>query len=446
MRVQTAPGHETETITALLARGDVEFATLNYYVQAQSQPDDPEYGLQWGLAKIDASQAWDLNTGNDNIIIAVIDTGIDLDHPDLQAKIITGYDYVNDDPAPDDDNGHGTHVAGIAAAVTNNSLGVAGLNWGARIMPLKALNQTGNGSTFDVAQAVYYAVDHGAQIINLSVGASGSKWPCNWPEIEAAFNYAVSQGVLLVVASGNNGQDGVNCPGAYDQAMAVGSTTPTDERSFFSNYGPRLDITAPGSSIYSTVPDGYGYKNGTSMATPYVSGLAGLLWSFAPSLTAAQVREMIQSSAEDLGLTGWDEEFGHGRINALHALQAVSLQSSPPQLTFLVDDENGSAPVSDNIQVTSLLSETITWTVTISPNVSWLRLGSPASGVVSSTSDPAGITLLATHPVSYGVYTTTVVITGTISSGGKAGPAKTMVQIEYLSQLPRLYMPIILKP
>ena len=447
LRVEVEPGREAETIARLLARGDVEFATQNHVITAAGDPNDPFFSFQWALKQtsdidIDATDAWDTYAGGSNITIAVIDSGVDLDHPDLQASIVPGYDFVNDDNMPDDDNSHGTHVAGIAAAVGNNGIGIAGVSWRASIMPLKILNAGGVGNTFDMADAVHYAVDNGAQVINLSVGAQGTKWPCNWPEVDDAFNYAVNNGVLLVVAAGNGGQSNINCPGAYDQTMAVGSTTSADQRSSFSNYGPRLDIAAPGSFIYSTFPGGYGYNSGTSMATPHVAGLAALLWSLAPSLTDDQIRDLIQNTADDLGSTGWDQFFGYGRINAGRAMAAIG-PHPPPQLTLFIDDDSG--PASSQLLITTTNPDVISWTVSMSPDVPWLDLDPPTSGALSAASSPAGIVLHASYPASYDTYTTTLVLTGTAVSGETIGPKTTKVVLYYLPEFYEYILPLVSK-
>ncbi len=449
MRVKVPAGQEAETIAELMARGDVEYASLNYIVEALGDPNDSEYWRQWSLKQpqdhdIDAPEAWDFFTGGSNITIAVIDTGVDLDHLDLQGKIVPGYDFVNDDTIPDDDHGHGTHVAGIAAASSNNGIGIAGVSWEAKIMPLKVLDASGSGSTFDMADAIRYAVDNGAQVINMSLGAKYSTWPCDWPHVEEALNYAVSNNVLVVVAAGNDGQYGVNCPGAYDQVMAVGSTTSTDTRSYFSNYGPRLDIAAPGSSIYSTIRGGsYGYMSGTSMSTPHVAGLAALIWSFIPSYSSSQVRSAIQNSADDLGDAGWDQYFGYGRINAWRALESVSLLTSPDELVLLLDDETGS--VSGNIQVTTANPETINWTATISPAVTWLELTPPSSGTVTVASPNSIPVLATTNGITYAIHTATVVVTGTTPGGEQLGPNITQVKLHYVPKIYRYRFPIILK-
>jgi len=472
MRLAVTPGSEQPAIAALLARGDVEFATVNHLVETMEQPNDPYYTQQWPLDKIQAPAAWDINHGEATITIAIIDTGVDLDHPDLAGKLWAnsdeipgngvdddgngyvddyhGYDFFNGDAAPDDDNSHGSHVAGIAAASTNDSVGIAGVSWGAKIMPLKVLGSNGGGSTADVAEAIYYAVDNGASVINMSLGSSGSSWPCYWYDVEDAFNYAVNHNVLLVVAAGNDGKDGVSCPGAYDQAFAVGSTDSSDSRSYFSNYGSRLDIVAPGSSIYSTWSGGsYGYKSGTSMATPHVAGLAALVWGVNPGFTAAQVREIIQTSANDLGSTGWDNYFGYGRINAYRALLSFLVltdaagESISQPVVFLADAQTSPAPAQYTMGISTPVTGVISWTAAISPTTDWLTI-SAAAGVVSAAS-ATQINLEASRPATYGVYTTTVVVTGTTATGLTVGPTSQEVRLSYVPQLTRLIFPLLFK-
>lgn len=445
LRVEVKPGQETQAIAELLARGDVAYATYNYKIYALGNPNDPSYGSQWGLNNaqdhdIDAPEAWDIHTGGSGVTIAVIDTGVDLDHPDLQAKIVAGWDYVNNDNFADDDNGHGTHVAGIAAASGNNGIGIAGVSWGARVMPLKVLSSAGSGTTADLAEAITYAADNGAKVINMSLGASCGS---GWPDVEEAVNYAVGKGALLVAAAGNNGSTAVLCPGALNGVVAVGATDSNDARPSYSNYGAALDVAAPGSGIYSTYyGGGYATFSGTSMASPHVAGLAALLWSFAPGMTASEVEALIKQTADDLGSAGRDQYYGYGRINARHALEGIV---SPAQPVLFIDDDPGVA--SSQVRVITQNSETITWSASISPTVSWLTLSPPASGSVSSASTDQFIQLNATNPSpgSYGLYTANLVLTGTTSSGRTVGPIITQVQLQYVPKVQTLYFPVFFK-
>ena len=215
-----------------------------------------------------------------------------------------------------DDFGHGTHVAGIAAAATNNGIGIAGVSWGARVMPVKVLDQYGNGWYSDIADGIVYAADNGAKIINLSLGgAAASQTLCQ------AAAYAQQKGALLVAATGNAGA-AVLYPAACDGVLAVAATDRSDQRASFSNYGPEVDLAAPGVDIYSTWPwlDGYFTKSGTSMAAPHVSGVAALVWSRWPEWDNIEVSRRIMETAVDVDVSGWDPYTGWGRLDAAAAL------------------------------------------------------------------------------------------------------------------------------
>ncbi len=442
---QVEPGQEAATIAELLKHDEVEFATYNRPIQALRTPDDPQYSWQWGLnniggSDISALQAWDITTGSDAVIIAVLDSGIDLTHPDLKDKIVDGYNFILPGDPADDDYGHGTHVSGIAAASANNRVGIAGVSWGARVMPIKVLDEKGSGSSYNLAKGICYAIDHGAKIINMSVGQRGSRWPCNMPEMELAFQYVKTHDALLVMAAGNDGQDGVNCPAAYDEVLSVGSTNSSDLLSSFSNYGDRLDIVAPGSDIYSTIPGGYSYKSGTSMATPHVSGLAALIWSLDPSLSSAEVRQIIESTANDLGEAGWDGRYGWGRINAYHALQSLlKVNVSITESNYYLGDNAPPVPISETVTITTNNETAITWTMAVSPSVSWLTIQPNGIFTVTATA-PHTLTWQVTRPITYGDYSTTMMIqVGTINISA------TKIYLRYVPQLYQYYFPHFLQ-
>ncbi|MBI4744322.1 MAG: S8 family serine peptidase [Actinobacteria bacterium] len=300
---------------------DVEIADLNYILDAETIPNDIYFKSQWALAKISASAGWDTEIGGASpVVVAVVDTGVDLGHPDLKNKTVEGYDFINNDTAPMDDNGHGTHVAGIIGSETNNLEGVSGVSWGARIMPIKALNSSGSGTDLSVASGIRWAVDHGARIINLSLGSPGSSFV-----LKDAIDYAYSKGAILVAAAGNNGSNGnlPEYPAAYDHVIAVSATDSLDNKAGFSNFGSYIDVAAPGVDILSTsLGGGYGYKSGTSTATPFVSGLASLLLSRSTQLASDQIEQIIGQSADDFGTAGKDDLYGFGRINIFNALRA----------------------------------------------------------------------------------------------------------------------------
>jgi len=353
-RLAVPLGQEASAVAALQGNPAVAFAEPDRRIGAALEPDDPHYAGKWWWEAIRAAIAWDVTTGSGAVVIAIVDTGVDVDHPDLAAKIVPGYDFVNGDSDPDDDHGHGTHVAGIAAAVTNNGAGVAGTSWGAHIMPLKVLAADGYGYSSDVAEAIAYAVDHGAQIINLSLGDTEPS-----STIAAATEYAYEGGALTAAAAGNNGRRILFYPAANDHVVGVAATTDVDTRASFSNYGPHVDVAAPGVGIYSTYPGTYSAKSGTSMATPFVSGLATLVWSVNPALTAAQVQSVIEGSADDLGDPGRDDSFGWGRINAAQATVAA-LQPASFAISGRISTTHGTsaANVTVTISGTGVLSTT----------------------------------------------------------------------------------------
>ncbi len=438
-RLTVPEGQELAIIVALQHHPLVEYAEPNYIIHAVLAPNDPSFPSQWGLAKIRAPQAWDVTTGNSDLTIAIVDSGIDLDHPDLNGKIILGYDYVNEDWIPDDDYGHGTHVAGIAAAWTNNGQGVAGVSWGARLMALKALDAGGDGTYANVASAVTYAADNGAKIINLSLGGDHDS-----QTLHEAVIYAHNKGCVVVAATGNNGGP-VLYPAKYTEVFAVAATDSNDARAWFSSYGPEVDVAAPGVSIYSTyLGGGYTSIDGTSMAAPHVAGLAALVWSEYPGYTNDQVEGRIEMTAVDLGTLGWDQYYGHGRIDAHAALCASDLAARPQSLTFLADDNTDPIPSPQTVSVLSTGCDPITWTAVISPSATtWLDTTSP-SGTATTTS-PGSISLSANKSgLGHGTYNAQVVI-GTTQTAAWGNPQTVDVKLIYIEKLHQVILFPILK-
>jgi thermitase len=321
----------------------VEFAEPDATVEAADVPNDPSYPSQWALAKIDAPDAWTTDHGSSSVVVAVVDTGVSLSHPDLASKIVGSVNFSSSATA-DDVNGHGSHVAGIIAAATNNGVGVAGLGWNTDLLDVKALDDSGSGLYSNVINGITWAADHGADVINLSLGGTMDS-----PALESAVDYAWSKGAVVVAAAGNSASSAPFYPAYYPNAIAVAATTDLDKLASFSDYGDWVDVAAPGISIYSTVPGGYQYMSGTSMAAPYVSGLAALL--FAEGLTNDQVRSRIQSTADNIGVAG----IGSGRINAYRAVTQTSSPSAPTNAT--APAITGSAVVANTLQ-----ASTGTWT------------------------------------------------------------------------------------
>ncbi|HEX3032732.1 MAG TPA: S8 family serine peptidase, partial [Bacillota bacterium] len=334
-----------ETLAVFKSDPAVEYVQPNYYYELTYSPNDPSYGSQWALSTIGAAQAWDTTTGSSSVTIAVVDTGVDADHPDLVANLVSGFNTITGTTDTNDDYGHGTHVAGIAAGVINNGAGIAGLAGTSKIMPVKAMGgPLGTGTDTDIAEGIIWAADHGAQVINLSLGADVYS-----QQMKDAVDYAINLGSIVVAAAGNKGTSALHYPAAYPETIAVAATNQTDTRATFSNYGAHIDLSAPGDVILSATFDGsYGLKSGTSMATPYVSGLAALLLSRDPSLTALQVEDIMKRSAVDLGTAGKDNYFGYGRINAAQAM-VTAPDTTPIAITGLKGSPLVFAPKGTNL-------------------------------------------------------------------------------------------------
>lgn len=330
VRVLKVPaGQVLEIAAELQTQPGVLYAEPNYFVEAADTiPNDVDvFGFQFqDLTNIRAFQGWDLSRGGSSVRIAVVDTGVDQVHEDLVAKIVAGYDFVNGDADPQDDSitGHGTHVAGIAAAMTNNTIGIAGTSWGARLMPVKVLNAFGNGTIANVSAGITFAADNGAQVINLSLGTA-----INSPTLQAAVDYAYNKNRVLVAAAGNT-NSAVLYPAAYPNVIAVAAVDTTMTRAAFSNFGPELSVSAPGVAIRSAIPgDAYDQKNGTSMAAGYVSGLAAILAGVSPQ-SPVTIKSAIQNTALDLGTAGKDDFYGWGLIQMDAAIRRVLPTATPP--------------------------------------------------------------------------------------------------------------------
>ncbi len=372
--LKVAEGAVPAVVKALNDRPGVAFAEPNWLRQLHDAPNDTGYGWKWDLnntgdaalcdgndcpvadADMDWQEAYDYLGGSvsGSAIVAVIDTGIDLNHPDLIGKIVPGWDYLGLDSDPTDTYGHGTHVAGIALAGTNNGIGTAGVGFSPdiKVMPLRVCDSRGCPTDAIVA-AIYHAADNGAKVINMSLGGGTPS-----SAEEAAINYAWDNGLVIAASSGNGSASSVSYPAAFENCIAVGSTSWDDTLADYSNTGSALDVVAPGGEmsalhdregIYSTMPTysvtltsrRYGYSmnydwlQGTSMAAPQVSGLAGLLFATGVS-NNSQVRQIIERTADDLGSNGWDSNYGWGRINVYNAVVDAGggVGNLPPVASF----------------------------------------------------------------------------------------------------------------
>ncbi|MCL6473261.1 MAG: S8 family serine peptidase [Firmicutes bacterium] len=329
-RIRIPKGISTkEAIARYKKMPEVEYVEENRHRSLLEVPNDTSYASQWALPKISAPQAWDVTTGS-SIIVAVVDTGVDYNHEDLAGKVIGGYDFFNDDTDPMDDVGHGTHVAGIIAAATNNGRGIAGVSWGAKILAVKVMDAYG-GDDFTIAQGIRYAADNGAKIINLSLGGYGYS-----QTLADAISYAQGMGCLVVAAAGNDSTNDVLYPAGNQNVIGVSATNSSDASASFTNFGAYVDLAAPGENILSTIVGGYGYKSGTSMATPHVAGLAALVMSRYPGVSGLKLARILEETADDLGSSGRDDSFGYGRINAERAVKTsvTNLEESDANVVY----------------------------------------------------------------------------------------------------------------
>lgn len=304
------------------------------------EPNDPGFPSQYGLhnlgqsvggvtgnpdSDVDAFEAWSLQPGANSITIAVLDAGISHQHPDLMHKLLTGYNATGQGTIDDTDdtyNSHGTHVAGIAAAETNNGEGMTGMSWGSPIMPVKIANLLGFTSDVWLSEGLVWAADNEARVAVISFGLdSGSDL------LHAAIQYATAQGVVVCASTGNTGALGVKYPAKYPETVAVAATDNQDRIAQFSTFGPEVSVAAPGVDVVSTWHSNgtptYEWQSGTSVACPLVGGIASLVISADPTLTPAEVKSILQSSSEDLGVPGFDPLYGHGRVNAHRAVGAA---------------------------------------------------------------------------------------------------------------------------
>lgn len=298
----------------------------DYVAKVAEIPNDPQFSSQWALAKIAAPLSWDLAKGSPSAPVAVLDTGVELDHPDLAGQLLPGFDFVNGDTDPSDDHGHGTRMIGIVAARQNNALGVSGIAPDTEILPGKVMGANGTGLYGDVADGVTWAVDQGARVINLSLVGSAPSGV-----LQSAIDYATANGVITVASSGNWGTDEPAYPAAFDDVVSVGASDQNDFRSSFSNYGSTLDIVAPGASILTTtINGGYTGSTGTSPAAAHASAAFALLLAAQPTISRADAIQRLFDGAADLGDIGWDPYHGWGRIDSYATLVPGAVGSPAP--------------------------------------------------------------------------------------------------------------------
>lgn len=345
--IKVPPGYtENKLSRELMQSGDYQYVAPNWICYPAVNPNDAQFSGQWHHVKVQSPQAWDIVTGNSAITVAVVDTGIDLTHPDLAPNRVPGYNSVDRLPEVsggqvNDLNGHGTHVAGDAAAIGNNSIGVAGMGWNFKIMMIRTSNSAGGGaSVADMMAGARWAAENGAKTASVSYSGVDS------PSIGTTGTYLKSIGSLLLFAAGN---DNRNLSGFFhEDAIVVGASNQTDAKAGFSAYGRAIHVFAPGVGILSTTNGGgYGPSDGTSMATPVANGAVAMIWAANPSLTAQEVHDILRDNCDVIGSS---DIFGSGRINQFKnviAAQASTPLVAPPVSIAVVEGTHAGGSVTD---------------------------------------------------------------------------------------------------
>ena len=319
--VLEVPEESSEAIMeSLLRTGLFDYVERDQYAHTASEiPNDPGFVSEWHLAKIQTPQAWNLTTGSPSVMVAVIDTGVYGTHPDLISNLSPGWNFVKSNSDTSDLLGHGTAVAGVIAAAGNNGIGVAGMSWHSRIMPLLVVDENDLAAYSDIAEAIQYAADRGVRVINISIGGAVPS-----PTLQSAVDYAWNKGALIFASAMNNSAPDPYYPAACNHVMAVSATDSNDRLASFSSYGNWIAISAPGVGILTTVNGGgYAYWFGTSFSSPIVAGVAALSLAVNPALTNIELVTILEKSADDIGPPGYDTSFGWGRVNALNAVMAA---------------------------------------------------------------------------------------------------------------------------
>ena len=305
----------------------LETVQKNYLYEPNTTPNDPTYARQSHLTQIAVAEAWDTTVGAEDLVIAIVDTGIDLDHPDLAGRIVGGWNVYDDNADYSDVHGHGTQVAGVVAAATDNQLGVAGVTWDCPILAVRASDPDGKASARHVAAGILWALNNGARVINVSFAPLWSN-----RVVRAAATEAFNRGSLVIISTGNEGQSTQSR--GYSEAIFVGAVNSSGEIASFSDRGPCVDLVAPGTAIRTTGDGGsYAMANGTSFAAPIIAGVAALGWSVNPDLRPVTIAAALQDTAVDLGSVGKDPVYGYGLVDAAAAVDEAARLTFTPDTT-----------------------------------------------------------------------------------------------------------------
>jgi thermitase len=364
--LEVDPSRQEDLRRSLEQSGRFSFVEPDYVAHALATPNDPSYPQQWHLPIIQAPIAWNSATGNLSVSIAMIDSGVDPSHPDLAAHLVPGWSFLTGTSNTRDVLGHGTQTAGTAAAIGNNAVGVTGVAWNVSITPLVVLDSTNFASYSNIASAIQYAADHGVRVANISIGGTSPS-----ATLQSAVNYAWNKGTVVIAAAGNYGTSAPIYPGACTNVLAVTATDNTDTITSWSSYGTWVSLAAPGLNIVTTaMGGGYGAASGTSFSAPIVAGVAALVLSVNPSLTASQIASVLEMSADDLGPAGWDQAYGWGRVNAARAVSLakgntfITLGTPPPTDTIppavtILSPANGAVVWGGNLQIAASATDNV---------------------------------------------------------------------------------------
>jgi len=406
--VKVPEGQVDKIMAALLQTGLFSVAERDGRAYAVSTPNDPSFFSQWHLTTINAATAWNTTVGS-VLPIAVIDSGVDLAHPDLAGRVTAGWNFLLGNSSTEDDLGHGTATAGTLGAATNNGTGVAGVTWNNPIMPLVVVDSTGYANYSNIASAITYAADHGARIVNISIAGTSSS-----STLQSAVNYAWNKGTVVFAGAGNNSSSTPMYPAACTNVVSVAATDQNNALAGFSNYGPWIDLAAPGVNILTTsFGGGYGYWSGTSFATPIAAGVGGLVLAAKPSLSASGLVTLLEQNTDYIGSSSI---FGYGLVDAAKAVSAATAAAPAVPSVTIISPASG-ATVSGATNVIGTASD---------------RLGIASatlycdSLVVSSTTNASISIPWDTASVTSGSHTLTVTA---IDNGGNAGSASVSVNV-----------------
>ncbi len=414
--LRVSPDRRDEIARTISTDPLFESVHKNYFYDLQARPNDANFNRQSHLTIINAQSAWDTVTGDESVLIAVLDTGIEPTHPDLEDKLTAGYNAFDDNNDTADVFGHGTAVAGTVAAITDNRIGVSGVAWDNPILPVRISDSRGRAAARTIAKSIIYATDRGAKVINISFAPIAAD-----RTIQAATQYAFANGAIVVIASGNNGR-ALKSRG-YETALFIGATQNARSLAEFSNTGPFMDLVAPGVDIRTTLIDeSYGLISGTSFSSPIVAGVAALVISANPDLRPSTIQQILLDTAGDLGVRGWDDAFGNGMVNAAAAVQ---------QATEIIEEEDDESPEVDFLSPDN--NESVSGKITVSVeafdrfDIADVVLS--IDGVPFATDTAKNYRFVVnTKDLSNGTHTLTAVATD--QSGNASDPASIRIRVE----------------